>query len=144
MAANSHEVKIPEFVREPLHLAQARFCEVEKAAQKAWKGLRQDWSFEELKARITKLQSQGVGRAQELREHGLKRAQELRERADALRSSAVESLELLQGKAVALLGVATRDEVEELSKDLARLARRVERVEKVRKAKATQRSPVEV
>ena len=41
---------------------------------------------------------------------------------------------VLQGKAVAFLGVATRDQVEELSRELERLARKLEHGQKAKKS----------
>ena len=134
--------KVPEFLREPLEAAQARLVEFEEEAQKVFKDLmqkgkasrkdfaelvqrlsKQDWKMDDLKGRVTKL-----------RDQGMERAQELRGRADAFRSEALERLEELQTKAVAFLGAATREQVEELSKELARLARRLDKADKSRPA----------
>ncbi len=154
MADKTVNSKVPEFLREPLEAAQARLVEFEEEAQKVFKDLmhkgkesrkdfadlvqrlsKQDWTMEELRGRVTKL-----------REQSMERAQELKGRAETFRAEAVERLEELQAKAVTFLGVATRAEVEELSRELDRLARRLDKSEKVRKARkvAAKRPAAEV
>jgi len=147
--ADKSSMKVPEFLREPLEAAQARLAEFEGEAQKVFKDLmqkgkesrkdvavlvqrlsKQDWKMDELKDRVTKL-----------REHGMERAQELRGRAESFRTEAMEKLEELQTKAVAFLGAATREQVEELSKELERLARRLDKAEKVRKVRKNSKRP---
>jgi hypothetical protein len=134
-------MKVPEFLREPLEAAQARLEQFEGEAQKVFKDLmdrgrasrkdleqmvqrlsKQDWTFPELKARLEKIQKQGAVRAAEWRG-----------RAETFRTEALERLTELQSRAVAFLGVASREQVEELSRELEKLARRFERVEKARK-----------
>ncbi len=144
-----NSVKVPEFLREPLVAAQARLVELEEEAQKVFKDLmqkgkesrkdfadlvqrlsKQDWHIDDLRDRVSRL-----------REHGMERAQELKGRAETFRAEALVRLEELQTKAVAFLGVATRAEVEELSKELVRLARRLDKSEKVRKARRAAKRP---
>src|SRR6266567_1997227 len=135
MADKSKNMKVPEFLREPLETAQLRLAEFEEEAQRVLKDLvekgrasrkdvgelvqrlsRQDWKkMDDLRGRVTKL-----------RDQGLERAHELRGRAESFRSEAMEKLEELQAKAVAYLGVATREQVLELSRELERLSRRLE------------------
>jgi hypothetical protein len=136
-------LKVPEFLREPFEAAQARLEQFEEEAQRVFKDLmdkgrasrkdlehmvqrlsKQDWAFPDLKQRIGKL-----------REQGADRAAEWRGRADSFRAEALERVMDLQSRAVAFLGVATREQVEELSKELERLARRIEKGEKARRAK---------
>jgi polyhydroxyalkanoate synthesis regulator phasin len=153
MAEKNSNMKVPEFLREPLEAAQARFVELEAEAQKVFKDLvqkgkesrkdvtvfvqrlsKQDWNMNDLRGRVTKL-----------RDQGMERAQELRGRAESFRSEAAEKLEELQTKAVAFLGVATREQVEELSKELERLSRRLDKTDKVRKTrKGPKRQTAEV
>jgi polyhydroxyalkanoate synthesis regulator phasin len=149
MAEKSSSMKVPEFLREPLEAAQARLVEFEEEAQKVFKDLmqkgkesrkdvavlvqrlsKQDWNMDELKGRVTKL-----------REHGMERAQELRGRAESFRADAMEKLEELQTKAVAFLGAATREQVEELSKELERLARRLDKADRTRKTRKNSKRP---
>ena len=138
---NSKAMKVPEFLREPLEAAQARLGQIEEDAQRMFKDLmvkgrasrkdieqivhrlsKQDWTFPEMKTRIDKL-----------REQGAERAAELRGRAETFRTEALERVVDMQARAVSFLGVATRDQVEELSKELERLARRLDKADKVRR-----------
>jgi hypothetical protein len=140
---NSKNAKVPEFLREPLEAAQARLGQLEEEAQRVLRDLmdrgrasrkdieqivnrlsKQDWTFPEMKQRLEKLREQGV-----------ERAAEWRGRAETLRAEAMERMIDLQARAVSFLGVATRDQIEELSKELDRLARRIEKGEKVRRVK---------
>lgn len=134
-------LKFAEFIREPLEAAQARIGHLEGEAQKVWKDLmvkgragrkdieqilqrlaRQDWNFPEVRALLDRL-----------REQGAERAAEWRGKAESFRTEALDRLVELQGRAVAFLGVATREQVEELSREMERLARRIERGQKGRR-----------
>jgi hypothetical protein len=136
-------MKVPEFLREPLEAAQARLEQFEVEAQRVLKDLvdrgrasrkdfevmvqklsKQDWTFPEMKQRIEKLRDQGV-----------ERATSWRGRAENFRADAMERVMDLQGKAIAFLGVATREQVEEISKELDRLAKRIEKSDRPRRAK---------
>jgi polyhydroxyalkanoate synthesis regulator phasin len=136
-------LKVPEFLREPLVAAQARLEYLEDEAQRVLKDLmhkgrasrkdieqmvsrlsRQDWTFPEVKQRLDKLREQGV-----------ERATEWRGKAETFRSEALERVFDLQSRAVAFLGVATREQVDELSKELERLARRLDKGDKARRTK---------
>jgi len=135
--------KVPEFLREPLEAAQARLEQMEAEAQRVLRDLvdrgrasrkdlehmvqklsKQDWTFPEMKQRIEKLRDQGV-----------ERASEWRDRAETFRADALERVLDLQGRAIAFLGVATRDQVAEISKELDRLAKRIEKAERTRRMK---------
>jgi polyhydroxyalkanoate synthesis regulator phasin len=142
-ANDVRNLKVPEFLREPLQAAQVRLEQLEDEAQRVVRDLmvrgrasrkdiehivqrwsKQDWTFPEVKNRLEKLRDQGA-----------ERALELKGRAESLREETLERVVELQGRAVAFLGVATRSELGELSKELDRLARRLDRAEKVKKAK---------
>jgi polyhydroxyalkanoate synthesis regulator phasin len=131
---SSRNGKVPEFLREPLNAAQARLEHLETEAQRVFKDLmdrgrasrkdleqmvhklsQQDWSFPEMRQRIEKLREQGV-----------ERATEWRGRADTFRAEALDRMIDLQSRAVQFLGVATREQVAELSKELDRLSRRID------------------
>ena len=75
-----------------------------------------------------------------LRDQGAERAAEWRGKAESFRTEALERMVALQGKAVAFLGVATREQVEELSKELERLAKRIEKSEKARRVRKSPKS----
>ena len=148
---STRNVKVPEFLREPLFAAQARLEQIEEEAQKVLRDLmvrgrasrkdiehmvhklsQQDWSFPEMRQRLEKLREQGV-----------ERAVEWRGRAESFRAEALERMIELQNRAVAFLGVATREQVEELSKELDRLSRRIAKGEKPKRAKKAGRPGTE-
>jgi uncharacterized protein YukE len=141
MAARA--IRVPEFLREPLVAAQERLEQFEGEAQRVFKDLmdkgrasrkdleqivsrlsKQDWTFPELKHRLDRFREQGV-----------ERANEWRGKAETWRTEALERLTVLQSRAVTFLGVATREQVEELSKELDRLARRIEKGDRARKVR---------
>lgn len=119
-------MKVPEFLREPIEAAQARLESFEVEAQKLMK---------DLSGRIQKVQKQVAKqewpeireRLEKMRETGLERAQEWRGRADHFRVDAMERLAELQGKAIKFLGVATREQVEELSREIEMVLKRLEK-----------------
>ncbi|HEY6006657.1 MAG TPA: phasin family protein [Anaeromyxobacter sp.] len=140
---NSRSVKVPEFLREPLSVAQAKLERFEEDAQRVFKDLmdrgrasrkdiehmvsrlsKQDWTFPEMKQRLEKL-----------RDQGMERAAEWRGKAETFRAEALERMIELQARAVSFLGVATREEVQELSKELDRLAKRIAKADKRPRAK---------
>lgn len=125
-------VKVPEFLREPLEAAQSRLVTIEEETQKALKELvqkgkassrdisdlvqrlsKQDWNVDQVKGRLGKLRAQGKELATEW--------------SDRARAEAAERLVDLQQKSISFLGVASREQVEELSRELARLARKLEK-----------------
>ena len=133
--------KVPEFLREPFVAAQARLEQFEGEAQRVLKDLvdrgrasrkdleqivqrlsKQEWTLPDVKHRIDRL-----------REQGAERAAEWRGKADTFRVEALDRIVELQGRAVAFLGVATREQVEELSKELDRLAKRIDKGARARK-----------
>jgi polyhydroxyalkanoate synthesis regulator phasin len=140
---NSRAVKVPEFLREPLSAAQAKLERFEEDAQRVFRDLmdrgrasrkdiehivaklsKQDWTFPEMRQRLERL-----------REQGMERAAEWRGKAETFRAEALERVIELQSKLVSFLGVATRDEVQEISKELDRLARRIAKADKHGRAK---------
>lgn len=140
---NTKPKKVPEILREPLVAAQARLEHLEEGAQRVLRDLtkkgragrkdlelmvarlsKQDWTFPEVKQRIERLRGQGA-----------ERAATWRGKAETFRAEALERMIELQARAVSFLGVATRDEVRELSKELDRLARRIEKSERGRRTR---------
>lgn len=145
---NARSMKVPEFLREPLSAAQARLGQIEEEAQRMFRDLmnrghagrkdfeqivarlsRQSWTLPEMKHRLEKLREQGV-----------EAAAEWRGKAETFRAEALERMFELQARAVSFLGVATRDEVQELSKEIDRLAKRIARAEKGGRAKKAGRA----
>lgn len=135
-------VKVPEFLREPFEAAQSRLETLEEETQRVLKDLlqrgkagsreigelvhklsKQDWHVEQVRARLEK-------RLTKLRAQGMELASEWGDRA---RHEAVDRLAELQHRAIAFLGVATRDQVEELSRELERLSKKLEKGKKGRR-----------
>ena len=138
-------VKVPEFLREPIVAAQARLEQFEEDAERVLKDLmdrgrasrkefeqivsklsKQDWRIPEMKHRIERLRDQGV-----------ERAAEWRDRAETFRVEAMDRMVDLQGRAIAFLGVASRDQVEELSREIDKLARKLAKSSPKKARKAT-------
>ena len=136
-------MKVPEFLREPLEAAQARLETLEEETQRVVKDLvhkgkasrreladmvqrlaKQDWTLDDLRGRLEKLRAQGKELASDY--------------ADRARAEAAGRLVELQAKAISFLGVASREQVEELSRELHRLSRKLEkgRTKKVAARKA--------
>lgn len=116
-------MKVPEFLREPLEAAQARLGTLEKDAQKLLKDIsgrmQKEWKdWPEMKGRVDKLLAAGR-----------ERATEWRGRAEHVRADAMERLMEL----VKFLGVATRDQLEQLSRDVDRILKRIEKPRKPRR-----------
>ncbi len=139
--AQKHEnsrVKMPEVLREPLVAAQARLEALEGEAQRVLKDLvdRGRASRKDLEHMVHRLSKQEFSfvevrqRLEKLREQGVERAAEWRGKAESFRTEALERMLELQSRAVHFLGVATREQVEELSKEMDRLAKRMDRAEK--------------
>jgi hypothetical protein len=135
-------LKIPDFLREPIEQAQARLTSIEENAQKALKDLVEKGRTgrRDLEAMVKKLSKDDRvaelrGRLEKFRETGAERAEEWRDRAEHFRAEALDRVTELQSKAIAFLGVASRDQVAELSREIDKLARRIEARSKARKAR---------
>lgn len=145
MTVSQKNPRVPEFLREPIEAAQATLEAFEEEAQKVFKDLVQKGresrkDFADLVQRLA-VQEGYVdelrGRVGKLKTQGKKRALALRGRAETFRSDAMERLEDLQGKAITFLGVASREQVEELSREFDKLVKRLDRADKAPKAKRT-------
>jgi len=136
-------LKVPEVLRGSLEGAQARLATLEEEAGKVLEDLmkRGKESRKDLAVLVQRLSKQGWKmddvrvRVSKLREQGAERAHVLRGRAESLGSDALGRLHEVQSKAVEFLGVATREQVQELSKVLDKLSRRMN------KANRTPRPP---
>lgn len=126
--------KVEGFLRESVEVAQARLEVLEAEAQKL---------LHEVQARIEKMSGRDWaelrGRLEHLREVGVERAEEWKGKAQGFRVDAVERLETLQVKALKFLGVATREEVAELSREINKILKRLD--ERKRKAARAARKP---
>lgn len=141
MTANDKR-KVPEFFRESIEAAQARFEQFEKEAQRVVKDLvekgRQGRAeLAELAQKAAKLtQSDVTEQTGRLKEQGIERIHELRNRAENIRDEAVHRLQDVQHKAISALGVATKEQVEDLAKDLEKLAKKLDKLLSGKKPKA--------
>lgn len=142
MPQDQKNPRMPEFLREPLEAAQARLESFEEEAQKVFKDLVQKGresrkDFADLVQRLSVQDGYDElrGRVGKLRTQGKQRAQALRGKAETFRSDAMERLEDLQSKAIEFLGVASREQVEELSRELERLVKRLDKPAKRTAAK---------
>jgi polyhydroxyalkanoate synthesis regulator phasin len=130
-------IKVPEFLKDQLAQAQARIALLEEGAEKALKELVKKGraSKKELEAVLVKLSKDDrladfKVKLEKLQRTGAVRAEEWKDRAETFRAEALERIVELQGKAVSFLGVATKDEVDELHRELDRLAKRFEKGQK--------------
>jgi ElaB/YqjD/DUF883 family membrane-anchored ribosome-binding protein len=123
--------KVEALVRDSIEAAQARLETMEADAQRL---------FQEVQARVQKMSKQDWkeirGRVAKLRKAGREAAEEWKDKAQSFRVDAVHRLEDLQVKALKVLGVASREEVEELSREINKILRRLDEVQKRRAAGA--------
>jgi ElaB/YqjD/DUF883 family membrane-anchored ribosome-binding protein len=119
--------KVEGFLRESVEVAQARLEVLEAEAQKL---------LHEVQTRFQKVSGKDWAEVKErlehLREVGRERAEEWKDKAQEFRVDAAERLETLQEKALRFLGVATREEVAELSREINKILKRLD--ERKRKA----------
>lgn len=147
MAESSKEgarraITVPAFLREQVEQAQARIGQIEEGAEKALKDLMEKGraSRKDLEAILKKVSKDDRvielrGKLEKFQRTGADRAEVWKGKAESFRAEALERIVELQGKAVSFLGVATRDEVEELHRELDRLAKRFEKGQKARPAR---------
>jgi ElaB/YqjD/DUF883 family membrane-anchored ribosome-binding protein len=136
--ATTNSPTMEKFLRESVEVAQARLETIEAEAQKL---------LHELSARLQKVSGKDWAEVRErleaIREVGRERAEEWKDRAQEFRVDAAEKLETLQVKALKFLGVASREEVAELSREINKILKRLDDSRK-RKAAAAKpaRKPV--
>src|SRR5512137_714001 len=127
--------KVEGFLRESVEVAQARLEVLEAEAQKI---------LHEVQTRFQKVSGKDWAdvkeRLEHIREVGMERAEEWKDKAQEFRVDAAERLETLQVKALKFLGVATREEVAELSREINKILKRLD--EKKRKASRSAKKPV--
>jgi ElaB/YqjD/DUF883 family membrane-anchored ribosome-binding protein len=131
----TNATKVEGFLRESVEVAQARLEVLEAEAQKL---------LHEVQSRFQKVSGKDWAEVKErlehLREVGRERAEEWKDKAQEFRVDAAERLETLQERALRFLGVATREEVAELSREINKILKRLD--EKKRKAARPARKPV--
>ncbi len=128
--------KVEGFLRESVEVAQARLETLEAEAQKL---------LHEVSTRLQKVSGKDWAevreRLEQIREVGRERAEEWKDRAQEFRVDAAERLEHLQVAALKFLGVATREEVAELSREINKILKRLDESRK-RKSGKPARKPV--
>jgi hypothetical protein len=117
-------VKVPELLKELAKKGKAGRKELEARLEKMV-------GDAHLEARLADLR----GRLELLQKTGRARTEAWRGKADSFRAEALERMVDIQGKVVSFLGVATREQVRELHRELERLAKRVESGHKARPAR---------
>ncbi len=128
--------KVEGFLRESVEVAQARLETLEAEAQKI---------LHEVQTRFQKVSGKDWAEVRErldhLREVGMERAEEWKDKAQEFRVEAAEKLENFQVSALRFLGVASREEVAELSREINKILKRLDDSRK-RKAGKPARKPV--
>jgi len=134
--ASKNSPKVEGFLRESVEVAQARLEIIEAEAQKL---------LHEVSTRFQKVSGKDWAevreRLEQIREVGRERAEEWKDRAQEFRVDAAERLENLQVSALKFLGVASREEVAELSREINKILKRLDENRK-RKAGKPARKPV--
>lgn len=133
-ARNRGGAKVQEFLRDSLEIAQTRLEALEGEAEKILKEVssrvtkasRQDWK--ELRTRVEKLRKAGV-----------LAAGEWKDRAETFGSDLMEQLAELQGRTMKVLGVASREELEDLSREINKILRRLDELQRRRARRAAPR-----
>jgi polyhydroxyalkanoate synthesis regulator phasin len=118
------KVKVPEILKELAKKGKASRKEFEARLEKMVGDAHIEDRFAELRGKLELFQKTGR-----------ERAELWRGKADSFRAEALDRMLELQGKVVSFLGVATREQIEELHHELERLAKRVESGQKARAAR---------
>jgi ElaB/YqjD/DUF883 family membrane-anchored ribosome-binding protein len=133
---SAKSTKVEGFLRESVEVAQARLEVLEAEAQKL---------LHEVQTRFQKVSGKDWAEVRErldhIREVGMERAEEWKDKAQEFRVEAAEKLENLQVSALRFLGVASREEVAELSREINKILKRLDDSRR-RKAGKPTRKPV--
>jgi ElaB/YqjD/DUF883 family membrane-anchored ribosome-binding protein len=129
--------KVEGFLRESVEVAQARLEVIEAEAQKL---------LHEVQTRFQKVSGKDWAEVREriehLREVGMERAEEWKDKAEEFRAEAAEKLENLQVSALRFLGVASREEVAELSREINKILKRLDESRKRKAGKPARKTVV--
>ncbi len=122
MPDTSKKSPLGDMVREQVQLVQSRLSDFQKEAEKTLKDLavRGRESRKELDKLLSRLEKSGW----------VERPGELAGKAKDFGAELASHLDDLQSKAVQFVGVASRDQVETLAKEIKRLAAKVETLAK--------------
>jgi len=128
------QAQVQEFLRDSLEVAQTRLEALEGEAEKL---------FKEVSNRVTKVSKQDWkelrGRVEKLRKAGMIAAEEWKDKAETFRGEVMDQVVELQSRAMKFLGVATREELEDLSREINKILRRLDDVQKRRARRAAPR-----
>ncbi len=128
--------KVQEIIRDSIEAAQERLETLEDEAQKL---------FQEVSTRVQKVSKKDWkelrGQMEKLRRAGLDAAEEWKDKAQSFRSEAADRLVELQVRAVKFLGVASREEVAELSREINKILKRLDEVQKRRARRTARKVP---
>ena len=113
--------KVPDLLKELAKKGKAGRKELEARLEKVVADAGVEARIAELKGRLDKLQKTGR-----------QRTEVWRGKADSFRAEALERMVEMQGKVVSFLGVATREQVEELHREIERLVKRLDNGQKAR------------
>jgi len=123
-ASHNGKVKMPDILKELAKKGKAGRKEIEARLEKVVGDAHIEQRIAELRGKLELLQKTGR-----------ERTETWRGKADSFRAEALERMVEVQGKVVSFLGVATREQVEELHHELERLAKRIESGQKARSAR---------
>jgi polyhydroxyalkanoate synthesis regulator phasin len=123
-ASHNGKVKMPDILKELAKKGKAGRKEIEARLEKVVGDAHIEQRIAELRGKLELLQKTGR-----------ERTETWRGKADSFRAEALERMVEVQGKVVSFLGVATREQVEELHLELERLAKRFESGQKARSAR---------
>jgi hypothetical protein len=131
------QTQVQEFLRDSLEVAQTRLEALEGEAERL---------FKDVSTRVTKASKQDWkelrGRMEKLRKAGIVAAEEWKDKAETFRGDVLEQVVELQSRAMKFLGVATREELEDLSREINKILRRLDDVQKRRVRRAPRKAPV--
>lgn len=118
--AQAKKSGLSEFLRAQAQVVQGRITEFQKEADKlaAELSTRGQHQLKELEKLIQKLEGLPIG----------ERSAEIAERAKAFGEDFASHFEEFQGKLIGFVGVATRDQVAELAKELKSLSKKIDSI----------------
>ena len=126
------QLQVPAFVTTSIETGRTRLGAIEEQAQELFNDLRSrgNKEIESIREKIPVTNLREKIPVEDLVEKARTVESETRDRAESLADDAQRRLQGLQDSVLALAGIATRDQVASLARDLDRLSRRLDRVAK--------------
>jgi len=139
--ASKSKAKPTGFVKESLEQAQVRLEAFEKEAQKVLEDLRarSKSSRKELTSLLEKFQAGELFESARSTEKKMER--QVRAQANRLSEELADRLAAVQNAILSFVGVASREQVEELVQDLEKISKRLERLAKARPTQPKKKAP---